>query len=247
MTTSAAAAKPRADAPAGPERALRRRRRLQLLNACIAALHQHGPSRTTIDRVVAIADMSPGIVGFYFDSKDAMLVAVLQHVADEFEEHVLKPVAALAATPVQALESLVERYLDPVVASPAKVAVWFAFWSETNSRADYHRICGQKDQAFAALVTALVRRLLQETGGRTADADSIALGLIGALDILWQGILLQSDAEVDYATARRRGLGYLRAVFPQVFSASRRRTPDKAAAAKADAAPRTPSKRRAPR
>jgi TetR/AcrR family transcriptional regulator, transcriptional repressor of bet genes len=243
--TGVASAKPRTAAPPGPERALRRRRRLQLLNACIAALHQHGPSRTTIDRVVAIADMSPGIVGFYFDSKDAMLVAVLQHVADEFDEHVLQPVAALAATPARALEALVERYLDPVVASPAKVAVWFAFWSETNSRADYHRICGQKDQAFVSLVTTLARRLLQETGGRVADADSIALGLIGALDILWQGILLQSESEVDYAAARKRGMGFLRAVFPQVFSAPRRRSPAKPPAPKPEAAPRTPAKRRA--
>src|SRR3979411_1108366 len=107
-----------------PERASRARQRQRLIDACISALHIHGPSRTTVEKVVALADMSPGIVRFYFDSKDAMLVASLAYLAAEFEERVMKPVAALKGTPVRALEKLVELYLDPEVASPRKVSVW---------------------------------------------------------------------------------------------------------------------------
>lgn len=206
-------------APPAEERALRRRRRLQLLNACIEALHQYGPSRTTVDKVVAIAGMSPGIVSFYFDSKDAMLVAVLQHVAEEFEAHVLAPVTALASDPATALTLLVERYFDPAVASPQKISVWFAFWSETNSRGEYHRICGGKDAAFAKLVADLVKRLIPLSGQTGLDPDAIALGLIGALDMTWQGILLQDAADVDYAAARQRCMNYLRSIFPRVFGA----------------------------
>ena len=69
-----------------PERASRARQRQRLIDACISALHIHGPSRTTVEKVVALADMSPGIVRFYFDSKDAMLVASLAYLAAEFEE-----------------------------------------------------------------------------------------------------------------------------------------------------------------
>src|SRR6185437_10384871 len=61
--------------PSGGGRALRMRQRQRLIDACISALHLYGPSRTTVEKVVAIADLSPGIVRFYFDSKDAMLVA----------------------------------------------------------------------------------------------------------------------------------------------------------------------------
>src|SRR5215831_13631083 len=91
-----------ADAPA-PERASRARQRQRLIDACISALHIHGPSRTTVEKVVAHADMSPGIVRFYFDSKDAMLVASLAYLASEFEERVMAPVARLKDTPVKAL------------------------------------------------------------------------------------------------------------------------------------------------
>ena len=44
---------------------------------------------------MALADLSPGIVRFYFDSKAAMLVATLAHLATEFEERVLRPVEQL--------------------------------------------------------------------------------------------------------------------------------------------------------
>jgi AcrR family transcriptional regulator len=54
--------------PAAPERAARIRQRQRLIDACISALHIHGPSRTTVEKVVALADLSPGIVRFYFDS-----------------------------------------------------------------------------------------------------------------------------------------------------------------------------------
>src|SRR3979490_1624248 len=83
-------------------RASSARQRLRLINACISALHIHGPSRTTVEKVVAIAGMSPGIVRFYFDSKDAMLVASLAYLAAEFEERLMAPVSRLRDTPVKA-------------------------------------------------------------------------------------------------------------------------------------------------
>jgi len=137
--------------------------RQRLIDACISALHIHGPSHTTVEKVVAIAKMSPGIVRFYFDSKAAMLVASLQFLAAEFEEKVLQPVTRLKSTPVPALELLVDLYLDPEIASPRKVSVWYAFWGEASSRQEYYDICGQKDESFAALVRELIGRLIEET------------------------------------------------------------------------------------
>jgi TetR/AcrR family transcriptional repressor of bet genes len=173
-------------APQPPrERASRIRQRKRLIDACISALHIHGPSRTTVEKVVAIAGMSPGIVRFYFDSKAAMLVASLQFLAAEFEERVLVPVAQLKDRPVRALETLVDLYLDPDIASPRKVSVWYAFWGEASSRQEYYDICGQKDESFAALVRELVERLIIEAQAPHLDPDGVALGLIGVLEMLW--------------------------------------------------------------
>ncbi|MDP9065598.1 MAG: TetR family transcriptional regulator C-terminal domain-containing protein, partial [Pseudomonadota bacterium] len=191
--------------------------RQHLIEACISALHVFGPSRTTVAKVVAIAKMSPGIVRFYFDSKAAMLVASLEFLAAEFEQQVLVPVAKLVSSPIIALELLIDRYVDPHLASPRKVSVWYAFWGEASSRQEYYDICGQKDDRFAALVLELVEGVVAETGLTHLDADGIALGLIGGLEILWQDFAFRREQDIDRPAAKRRCRAYLNSVFPGCF------------------------------
>ena len=196
---------------------IRQRQRQRLIDACISALHLYGPSRTTVEKVVALADLSPGIVRFYFDSKAAMLIASLAYLAAEFGERVLAPVARLKHQPVQALRLLVDLYLDADIASPRKVSVWYAFWGEATARQEYQDICGQKDEEFAALVRELIQGLIAARGATHLDADGVALGLIGVLEVLWQGFAFESEANIDRAAAVARSLAYLRSVFPGEF------------------------------
>jgi TetR/AcrR family transcriptional repressor of bet genes len=203
-------------AAAGGSR-IRRRQRQRLIDACISALHLYGPSRTTVEKVVALADLSPGIVRFYFDSKAAMLIASLAYLAAEFGERVLAPVAQLKHQPVQALRLLVDLYLDADIASPRKVSVWYAFWGEATARQEYQDICGQKDEEFAVLVRELMESLIAARGATHLDADGVALGLIGVLEVLWQGFAFESEANIDRKAAVARSLAYLRSVFPGEF------------------------------
>jgi TetR/AcrR family transcriptional regulator, transcriptional repressor of bet genes len=212
------AARPERSTVSARPRASRERQRQRLIDACISALHVYGPSNTTVEKVVAIARMSPGIVRFYFESKAAMLVASLEYLAAEFEDRCLVPVAALKATPVAALERLVELYLGTEIASARKVSVWYSFWGEASSRQEYYDICGKRDQQFEVLVRELIGRLIEESRARHLDADAIALGLIGVLEMLWQSYAFQTESTIDRHAARRRCMAYLRSVFPTLFS-----------------------------
>jgi len=42
----------------------------------------------------------------------------------------------------------------------------------------------------------------------------VALGLIGVLEVLWQGFAFESEANIDRAAAVARSLAFLRSVFP---------------------------------
>ncbi len=216
MTRPGAERGRRPPAPARP-RASRERQRQRLIDACISALHVYGPSNTTVEKVVAIARMSPGIVRFYFESKAAMLVASLEYLAAEFEDLLIVPVGLMRATPFAALERLVEIYLGPEIASARKVSVWYSFWGEASSRQEYFDICGTRDERFELLVRELIGRLIEESQARHLDADAIALGLIGVLEVLWQSYAFQTESTIDRAGARRRAMAYLRSVFPRHF------------------------------
>lgn len=198
-------------------RTARARHRPHLIDACISALHLYGPSKTTVDKVVAIAGLSPGIVRFYFDSKDAMLIASLEFLANEFEQRLLLPVSQRIDDPVSALNELVALYLGPELASTRKVSVWYSFWGEASSRQEYYDICGARDAKFEALVYDLTRRLVEREPSSTVEPDAIALGLIGTLEMLWQGYAFQTESAIDRDAAKRRVESYLRSVFPTSF------------------------------
>ncbi len=207
--------------PAAPPGSARDRQRQRLIEACISALHVHGPSKTTVERVTGIARMSPGIVRFYFQSKDAMMLASLRFLAEEFEQQLLIPVSRLKADPVAALSMLVDLYLDPQIASPRKVSVWYSFWGEASSRAEYFDLCGQKDANFTALTRDLIDRMIRFTGAAQLDPDGVALGLIGVLEVLWQDIAFQDERSIDRPQVKRRAMSYLRSVFPGHFGGER--------------------------
>ena len=194
----------------GGERASRMRQRQRLIDACISALHLYGPSRTTVEKVVSIAGLSPGTVSFYFDSKAAMLIAALEFLATEFEQLLLLPVAQIKDDPVRALELLVDLYLDPAVASTRKISVWYSFWGEATARKEYHEICGKRDESFAFLVRELIESVMHKAAAPHLDADAMALGLIGCLEMLWQDFAFQQEEDIDRPAAKRRCLAYLR-------------------------------------
>src|SRR5260370_1952959 len=78
---------------------------------------------------------------------------------------------------------MVDLYLDPDIASPRKVSVWYAFWGEASSRQEYYDICGQKDESFAAMVRELIERLILQTSQPQLDPDWLALGLLVVLEM----------------------------------------------------------------
>ena len=49
---------------------------------------------------------------------------------------------------LRALLGIVDASLGRRLSDSQKIAVWYAFLAETNARADYQRICGERDQAW---------------------------------------------------------------------------------------------------
>ncbi|HZF14802.1 MAG TPA: SRPBCC family protein [Steroidobacteraceae bacterium] len=188
--------------------------KLDLINGAIDAISHHGLSALTSAKIASAAGHTAASINFHFGSKEALLLATLRELSEEFAEAMA---AALADTGDDALRSLIaviDASLDRRVSEPRKVAVWYAFLAETNARGDYQRICGDRDQAYCQTVTALCRKLIAARGvAGWPDADAVSLGLTGLIDQLWQAILFEGDA-FDRDAAKRQCRAYLCSVFP---------------------------------
>ena len=69
------------------------RRRL-LVEATMSVISEHGFSNLTLAKVAGVAGLTAGSVNFHFESKEALLLATLQRVADDFGATLKQALAA---------------------------------------------------------------------------------------------------------------------------------------------------------
>lgn len=150
------------------------RRRNQLIDAAIESIAKHGLGGTTILRVARRAELSAGIVNFYFQSKDGLLLATLERVDRDFERCQRDALRHAGDDPADQLDALIEAGFDPAVCNPERVAVWTAFWGEARSRADYMRVCGRREAEEAQRAVQLFERIAHSGG--YSQLDPVALG-----------------------------------------------------------------------
>jgi AcrR family transcriptional regulator len=206
--------------PSEPERrgrkASRETRRMQLIDATIDSLARRGYSETTLADVADGAGLSRGIVNFHFESKDKLLVATLQFMADEYAAHWRAAIDRAGEDPAARMSALVAADFDRTVCNRRKLAAWCAFWGEAKSRPTYQALCGGRDRAYQETVIRLCGDLIAD-GGYDLDAARTAIALNATLEGLWLRLMIDNeDMTRDQAHTSAKEL--LAALFPKHFS-----------------------------
>lgn len=191
------------------------KRRVQLIRATIRSIAKNGLSDTTISTVAREAGLSQGIINLHFQSKDRLLLDTLSFVVDEYKTHWEKALDRAGDSSAERLRALVEVDFHPSLCDRNKLAVWFAFWSETKSRPTYRKLCAERDRAYDQVIRALFSDLKRE-GSYPVDADTAARGLTAMTEGLWLDMLL-SPKNMSRQQALDISMAYLRSVFPGHF------------------------------
>ena len=208
---------PEAPAESDPRsrRASKETRRHQLIEATIDSLARRGYSETTMADVADGAGLSRGIVNFHFESKDKLLVATLQSMADEYSDHWRAALRKAGDDPARQLQALVAADFDRAICNKRKLAAWCAFWGEARSRPTYQALCGARDKAYQNVFVELCAAL-KRLGGYGFDPASTALGLSAMLEGLWLRLMMETE-DVTREIAAHAAQEYLASVFPRHF------------------------------
>ncbi len=137
---------------------------------CIA---RRGMSSTTLGDVASEAGLSQGIVNLHFNSKDNLLTETLRYLADEYKAQFKKAYDKSGPGPADKLLALIELDLRPSICDRRKVAVWFAFWGEVQSRPTYRKICDERDQYYDETIERLAADIIAEGGYDDVTAESV--------------------------------------------------------------------------
>jgi phenylpropionate dioxygenase-like ring-hydroxylating dioxygenase large terminal subunit/DNA-binding transcriptional regulator YbjK len=188
--------------------------KLDLIIATVAAISRHGLSEVTSAKIAGAAGHTAASINFHFGSKEALLLATLSEVSEEFAEVMATVLEEAGDDDLRGLLGIVDASLSRRLSNSQKIAVWYAFLAETNARADYQRICGGRDQAYSQTVTKFCTRLIAARAiAGWPDAEAVSLGLTGLIDQQWQGILFEGD-DFNREAAKRQCRAYLCSVFP---------------------------------
>jgi len=193
------------------------RRRRELIEATIESIARNGLSGTTIAKVAEIAKLSAGIVSFYFRTKDALLLATLEHIDSAFERRRLEVLERAGNDPVRQLEAMIEVSFDPAVCDAGRVAVWAAFWGEALARESYQRVCGARDACEEEHLVALFEEVARRGSYDHIDPHAVGSAFHHLLSSLPEG-MLEDGRRFDYENAKATCRSFLASVFPAEFS-----------------------------
>ncbi len=161
------------------------------------------------------AGLSQGIINLHFQSKERLLEETLCFVVDEYRTIWYEVLENSAESAAERLQALVRVGFDKRVCQRNKLAVWFAFWGESNSRPTYRKICTERDREYKLVLAGLCEEIIRE-GQYKARADFVAHGLAAMSEGLWLDLLL-IPKDVNRQHARAITLAYLQDVFPGHF------------------------------
>jgi len=191
-------------------------RRKQLIDATIRAIGRVGYAGLTLTHVAGEAGLSPGIVNFYFKSKDQLLFATLEQIAEEYSAFWQGAIDKGKISPAAGLEAMIDADFHAAVCNPEKVSVWYAFWAEARNKPAYRELVARLEDDYLQQTASLCARLIGEGGYEGVDADQSAAGLNAMIDGLWFDCLM-APGKFDRQYAKRTCLAYLAALFPGHF------------------------------
>ncbi|MFM2281876.1 MAG: hypothetical protein RLZZ444_4107, partial [Pseudomonadota bacterium] len=187
-------------------------RQQQLIEATIDSLAKRGYAETTLANVADGAGLSRGIVNFHFESKENLLIATLQSMADEYANHWSAALAKAAADPASRIWALVAADFDRRICTKRKLAAWCAFWGEAKSRPTYQALCGARDLKYQETFENLCAEMKAEAG-YDYDPEAASLALCATLEGLWFRLMMNDGLSRE--TAHAAAIANLVALFPK--------------------------------
>ena len=183
---------------------IRRRRRQDLIEAAITTIAQHGYSGTTVSRVAKQAGVSVGLISFHFAGKSQLFEAVFDQLSEEFNGNSREAISS-PQDPLEDAIAIVHSFFDETVFTPAKLAVWFTFWSDANLRDQYRARSRRDEDRIASTFIALLGGFIaSELGTSKISGEELArdvfIPLNAMIDGFWlQAILYPSHMNVEKA------------------------------------------------
>jgi TetR/AcrR family fatty acid metabolism transcriptional regulator len=157
----------------------RESRRAQLVSAAAGVLAERGIARTTVSDIVKAAGVAQGTFYLYFGSKDDIVVAVAQHLADTIVSAIQETIDRPGISAVDEMRALCDVF-GSLAASPGVEEI-VTLMHEPGNRAIHDRLTEQLAPRLVSLVTETIERGVRQGVFDVPDARAAAWFVLAGL------------------------------------------------------------------
>lgn len=160
-------------------------KKLQIIKATIDCITRFGYSNFSMQDVAQVANVSKGIIHYYFLNKEDLMMAVLDYVSEEIEGHLISTESS--ATPVIRLSNVIWVCFSIVQNKREYYRINMDFWTQIDQKEKVRQEIALHYSKFRQTIAGIVQQGIEQKFFRAGNASHYASMIIALID----GIALQ--------------------------------------------------------
>jgi AcrR family transcriptional regulator len=162
-------------------------RKDQILEAATRVFTQRGFDDARMDDIVAESGLSKGAIYWYFDSKEAIIVAILDRIFYWETAHIQKNISSDLGAAKQ-LELFVQASIDEMHKIEPLMPLFFDFWTRSLRNPTINQAIKRYYQLFLEIIEPIIQQGISTGEFRPVDVKQSAMTIGAALEgtiLMW--------------------------------------------------------------
>lgn len=156
-------------------------RKAQIIKATIECIARFGYHNFSMQDVARVADVSKGIIHYYFLNKEDLMMAVLEKVAGDIEG-LLVGTSDQASNPVERLKSIIRICFNIVKEQKEYYCINIDFWTQINQKEKVRQTVATHYSKFRSSLATVIQDGINAGAFKTMDASHAASLIISMVD-----------------------------------------------------------------
>jgi AcrR family transcriptional regulator len=159
-------------------------RHQEILDAAARVITERGLAETRISDIAEQAGVSPGLILYYFDSKDRLLAEALTYANDQFYLRTSRDIRRIASAKEQ-LRRLIDLSVPGYLPEYGRLdewALWIEVWVRALRDVEMAKDREVLDQRWRAQIAEIIRAGQASGEFVEGDADALALPIAALID-----------------------------------------------------------------
>ncbi|CAN5284771.1 TetR/AcrR family transcriptional regulator [soil metagenome] len=161
-------------------------RRIEIVNALLVVMAEHGYEKATIQLIAQEAGLAPGLLHYHFKTKAEILLELVKTLAEVSRTRYSK-FSESASTADAKLQAYINARLGKGTGEdPKAVAAWVMIAAEAVRQPEVRAVYQETIGAELAFIRGLITGTLKDKGKKINNARALAAGLLAFMEGAFQ-------------------------------------------------------------